>query len=288
MRLSANLNPMLSTNAFSINHAGKNAASGSRGVMGFVSPLQKDSVFLSPQGKTASIIDSLNKQKMAIEDRKNSFMSSALEQGQSMDSIEVQLDSYDEQIKEIDKQIAEINAQQLKAANEKKDTIKYSDNKPKTEQEIQNQKMQNLMKISMGLDKVETIDTVKTKIDGDSAVLESEIELDKMHSNGMPGSLEAIAKKEEQLADMQRQSMELTVEIGEQIVDLTEEIHKNNEPVEKVEDSKTEEDSVTTEDDEESIEKNLDIMSSKIEQYKYMQQMAEAPETAVSLVDASA
>ena len=288
MRLSANLNPMLSTNAFSINHAGKNAALNRGGAMGCGSPLQKDSVFLSPQGKAASIIDSLNKQKMAIEDRKNNFMSSALEEGQSMDSIDAQLDSYDEQIKEIDKQIAEISAQQLQAADEEKNTITYRDNTPKTEQEIQNQKMQNLMKVSMGLDRVETIDTVKAKIDGDSAVLESEIELDKMHSNGMPGSLEAIAKKEEQLAEMQKQSMELTAEIGEQMADLTEEIHKNNEPVEKVEDSKTEEASAEKEAGEEPIQNHLDIMQSRIEQYKYMQQISEAPETAVSLVDASA
>ena len=276
MRLSGNLTP-ISTGVLSINRTLQNGSHSGKNTNVFASPFQVDRVSISPQGKAASIIDTLNKQKMAIEERKSNYMSAALEKGQSMDSIQAQLDSYDEQIKEIDKQIAEISSKQMEEANEKKnDAIKKSvrDNTPKTEQEIQNQRMQNLMEVSMGVERVDTVDSVKTKIDGDSAVLESEIELDKMRSNGTPGSLEAIAKKEEQLAEMQQHSMELTAEIGEQMADLAEDIQENNEPVEKVDDTENK-DSTTKSDDEVSDSQHPNINQSKIEHYEQIQRMAE-------------
>ena len=62
-------------------------------------------------------------------------------------------------------------------------------------EDIQNQKLANITKLSVSLDKIDTIDSVKTKVDGEIGVWESEIELDKMRANGMPGSMELIEKK---------------------------------------------------------------------------------------------
>ena len=276
MGSSVNLNPTFSTSVLCMNRRLQNGEQSSKDTNRLALSFGVDRVSISPQAKTASIIDVLTKQKMEIEDRKNDFISSALEKGQSMDSIQAQLDSYDEQIKEIDKQITEISADQMEKANEEeKENIKNSikNNTPKTEEEIQNQRLQNLMEIVIGLDGVQAVDYVKTRIDGDSAVLESEIELDKMRSNGVSGPMKTIVKKEEQLADMQKQSVQLMEEIGDQIADLAEEIQENNKPVEKVEDTELEEDSKLTDDSEKST-----MIENRIEQYRQMQHIEKGSE----------
>ncbi len=62
-----------------------------------------------------------------------------------METIQSQLDLYDEQIKNIDKQISEITAQQIKEEIEKQHS-KLQDNRPKTIEDIQNQKLANITK----------------------------------------------------------------------------------------------------------------------------------------------
>ena len=189
--------------------------------------LNRDTVNISPQGKAASLIENLTKQKMAITERKDQFLASAVEEGQSMEAIQSQLDSYDEQIKNIDKQIAEITAKKMQEDAKKKQP-KVQDNQPKTEEDIQNQKLANITELSMSLDKINTIDSIKTQVDGDIGVLESEIELDKMRANGMPGSLEQIEKKEALLSDMKAQSLDLTSDIGQELSEASKIIDKNN------------------------------------------------------------
>ena len=186
--------------------------------------LNRDTVTISPQGKAASLIENLTKQKMAITERKDQFLASAVEEGQSMEAIQSQLDSYDEQIKNIDKQIAEITAKQMQEDAEKKQP-KVQDNQPKTEEDIQNQKLANITELSMSLDKINTIDSIKTQVDGDIGVLESEIELDKMRATG---SLEQIEKKEALLSDMKAQSLDLTSDIGQELSEASKIIDKNN------------------------------------------------------------
>ena len=131
---------------------------------------------------------------MAITERKNQFLAGALEEGQSMEAIQSQLDLYDEQIKNIDKQIAQITTKQMQADADNRQP-KVQDKRPNTEEDIQNQKLANITKLSVSLDKIDTIDSVKKKVDGEIGVWESEIELDKMRANGMPGSMELIEKK---------------------------------------------------------------------------------------------
>lgn len=189
--------------------------------------LNRDSVSISPQGRAASLIENLTKQKMAITERKNQFLAGALEEGQSMEAIQSQLDLYDEQIKNIDKQIAEITTKQMQEDAEKKQP-KVKDTKPKTKEDIQNEKLSNITKLSTSLDKIDTIDSVKSKIDGDIGVLESEIKLDKMRANGMPGAMELIEKKEDLLADMKAQSLDLVSDIGEELSEASKVIDENN------------------------------------------------------------
>ena len=244
------LNSVLSTNRM-----GQTGGNG-QGVFGARLPFQQNHPLFAPNGTSSGVMDLLNKQKMAIEDRKNELLVSAQEKGLSQDYIQAQLDSYDEQIKKIDEQISEVSVQQMMtAAEQQKTVIKQNDNQPKTEQEIQNEKMNNLMSLSSGFDRVSITSSVKTKVDGRSRVLETEIELDKARAGSSSGAAELLANKEEELAAMQQQSRALNVEIGEQIADVNEQIQENNKPIDKVEtDDTTDKDGTTVTEDKNDAE----------------------------------
>lgn len=283
------LNSVLSTNR--MGQTGRN----SQGVFGTRLPFQQNYPLFAPNGTSSGVMDLLNKQKMAIEDRKNELLASAQEKGLSQDYIQAQLDSYDEQIKKIDEQISEVSVQQMMtAAEQQKTVIKQNDNRPKTEQEIQNEKMNNLMAISSGFDRISITNSVKNRIDGASRVLKTEIELDKARAGSSPGAAESIAKKEEELAAMQQQSRALNVKIGEQIADVNEQIQENNKPIDKVEtdDTTGKDDTTVAEDknDAENVSKDNEQVNTSgtamfqawISQYIQMENLPEsyAPETA--------
>lgn len=82
--------------------------------------------------------------------------------------------------------------------------------------------------MSMSIDKIDTIDAIKTKVDGDIGVLKSEIEVDKMRSEGMTGSRELIEKKEDLLSTMETRSLDLIAEIGHQLSGVSKIIDENN------------------------------------------------------------
>lgn len=278
------LNSVLSTNRM-----GQTGGNG-QGVFGARLPFQQNHPLFAPNGTSSGVMDLLNKQKMAIEDRKNELLASAQEKGLSQDYIQAQLDSYDEQIKKIDEQISEVSVQQMMtAAEQQKTVIKQTDNRPKTEQEIQNEKMNNLMAISSGFDRISITNSVKNRIDGASRVLKTEIELDK----GRAGDA-AIQGKEDELAAMQQQSRALNVKIGEQIADVNEQIQENNKPIDKVEtdDTTGKDDTTVAEDknDAENVSKDSEPVNTSgtamfqawISQYIQMENLPEsyAPETA--------
>ena len=130
----------------------------------------RDSVTISSQGKTSNIIDTLNKQKANILERRDQFIQQARKQGQSDDMMKSQMEQFDEQIKNIDKQIQEATLKKMTEAAEKS-AVKIKSNKPKTKQEIQNDILANITAASTTLDTVETISAEKNKLDGDAGVL---------------------------------------------------------------------------------------------------------------------
>lgn len=264
------------------NRAGQPMGQSSRGVFGFRSPFQQDSLSISPQGRASGIVDALNKQKMQIEDRKNNLMAAAREDGRSMESIQAQLDSYDEQIKKIDEQITEATVQQMTASAEEQNRIvKKDDNQPKTEQEIQNEKMNNLMKLSSGLDRFSITNSVKTRVDGASAVLESEIALDKGRGS--------TASKEAELAELRQRSMNLTTQIGKQAANLFDQIQESNQPVDKVEETQeSEEDPTAAEDAQKAGNSGADVLQAKVDQYVQAEKMPETQAAEVSQINALA
>ena len=169
------------------------------------------------------MIDNLIKQKANITERKNEFLSSAMEQETPMEVIQNQLELYNEQIETIDKQISELTTQQLQKDTEETNQTTY---KPKTEQEAENHKLTTITNLSMSLDEMKQLDSIKTKVEGEMNCLQSEFELDKMNSNGL--GLDLIAKKDDELSELQKRSEKLSSEINQQITDTLDEIKENN------------------------------------------------------------
>lgn len=180
---------------------------------------RRDSVSISPQGKKNSLLENLMSQKTRITEQKNSLISSTLEKGGTLDTIKSQLENYDEQMKSVNEQIAGIMAEEMeKQAEELK---KPEDSKPKTEEQIQNERLAGLTRLSVQLDQTQKIGSVKARLDGDARVLKSEIELDKHSAGASPAARERIANKEETLAAMQQRSSDLIADISEKSTDIT-------------------------------------------------------------------
>ena len=179
---------------------------------------RRDTLTLSPAGKAQNLITSLMKQKMEITDRKNSLIASTIEKGFSMESIKSQIEDYDEQIENIDLQISQAMTREL----EKKEDKEKENDEPKTQEELQNERLTDVVTLSGDVRNVDMLDSVKTRLDGRIKILESEISLD----NGRRGAADF---KKEELSDLKQKSAKLASDIGSRMVDIAEEIDENNE-----------------------------------------------------------
>lgn len=185
-------------------------------------PLQ-DMVSISPYGKTTSALSGLEKLRQQIEDRRSEFLTKATEEGQSTDVIQAHLDSFDQQLKDIDKQIAQLTTQQMNQEMEKsKNTAGIQH--PKTRQEVENERLADITKMSAGLEKVNAIHSVKRQVDGDIGVKESEIELEKSRGGD-------TTQMEVELSELQRHSNQLIAGIQEHLNETLEEIKESSDKV---------------------------------------------------------
>ena len=179
---------------------------------------RRDTFILSARGGAMNMINNLMKQKMEITDRKNSLIASTIEKGASMETIKTQLEAYDEQLENIDVQITQAMAREL----EKKEDKENADDTPKTKEELQNERLTDVVTLSGDVRNVDMLDSVKTRLDGRIKILESEISLD----NGRRGAADF---KKEELSDLKQKSAKLASDIGSRMVDIAEEIDENNE-----------------------------------------------------------
>lgn len=179
----------------------------------------KDTVSISPLGKAKSLVESLMKQKQNIIESKNDLIGRTLEKGENIDSIKSQLEDFDEQIKNIDEQIAQTISKQLKQQTEEQKKVK--DKKAKTEEEVQNERLNSIVSLSSGLSQAKTVYSVKNKVDGESRVLKMEIKLDESRGK-------ATIPKKQRLSDLQKQSDNLTTQINEKLNELNEKVEDNN------------------------------------------------------------
>ncbi len=221
-----NFNPITQNqifNSYRINQsaAAKNGKNGTAQVQ----EERKDLVFLSPQGKQSSLVESLMNQKMSILEQKDSLISSAKEDGRSMESIKSQLEAYEKQLKDVDQQISQAMAKEMEKQTEKGKPKAT----PKTKQEIENERLANVVNMSQGLKEAKTVESVKTRVDGEARVLKSEIELDRIYGNDLESSKEMIAKKEMKLSELEQKSAELVSDIGEIVAETTDKVNEQNE-----------------------------------------------------------
>ncbi|MCI9217645.1 MAG: hypothetical protein HFG95_11355 [Dorea sp.] len=200
--------------------------------MGVNLPGNRDTVTISlfrQPGK--SQIKNLMNQKQSLLDRKNELISAVCADGKSRESIQRLLDSYEEQIKTLDQQIT----QEMSRQNEKQIEKMQTDERnsvPKTKQEIENERLSNLMNLYSGLSQAGTIQSVQTRVEGEANILESEIELDKLLAGDSKSAKELIVKKEAELADLKQQSNELTAKFMENVTEVIEKAEESSEPVE--------------------------------------------------------
>ena len=168
-------------------------------------------------------IKSLMEQKQFLLERKDELINSTLEKGGNANSIQNLLDSYEEHLKELDQQISQEISGQNREPLERQQSSKKVD-KPKTKQEIEQERISNLVDLSSGMTQARTVQASRAQIEGEARVLESEIKMDK----GRTGDSEIIAKKEEKLARLQQKASELTSNVAEISGEVVEKINKSN------------------------------------------------------------
>ncbi len=189
-------------------------------------------VTISPQGRIKNLLEGLMKQKMNVLEQKNALIGKTLEKEDNLDSIKVQLEAFDEQLQSIDEQIAGVMAKEMEKQAEKMKP--KGDKKPKTEEELQTQRLASLSNMSGDLQQAKTVRSVKARMDGDARVLKSEIELDKARDSSLGGA------KAAKLLEMKRRSMGLNSKIADKLADISEKTTNNSKPHEAVPETENE------------------------------------------------
>ncbi len=168
----------------------------------------RDSLFISGQGKKESIIQQLMNQKQLIQESKNAEMKRGLEGGYvNQDKI----DEYDEQLEMIDKQIAEATAKQAEEEGEEGTRVPGRDQEM-TRKEYEQRKMADIMNLSSGITQAEIISSTKAKLDGEARVLKAEIKSDGGN---------ASESKLDRLAEIEAKSSDLLEQVGDTITEAS-------------------------------------------------------------------
>ena len=176
----------------------------------------KDTISISPKGKAMSLIDNLMKQKEQINERKNELISTTLESGGDIGSIERQLESYAEQLTSIDEQISSAMAKEVE--KEKNEPNSYQKSEPKTKEEVINNRLSDMLNLSSDIKQMEVTQAVKNRVDGEVRVLKSQVKTDQGDTK---------ESKLEQISNMENISSNLSNQIGEHIVTTNKQISNN-------------------------------------------------------------
>lgn len=178
----------------------------------------------SKQTRMSNILDSLLKQKQNIMDTKNSLIERTMEKEESLSSIKDQLADFDDQISTIDSQISSYMFEEKRKAfgtDKKEDNV--ADSKPKTEQEVQDARLNNIVSLSNNIQEIEVGSAVKDKLEGQTRILESEIKLDEGRSFT---GINATSKRK-QLTKINKNIENISKMVGETLVETKEKIEDN-------------------------------------------------------------
>ncbi|MGE7615055.1 hypothetical protein [Paenibacillus sp. NPDC101420] len=178
------------------------------------------------QSQMSGMVDSLLKQKQSIIDNKNSLIERTTKNSHNLDSIQDQLKEFDKQLQTIDQQIAKYTFEEQQKNLEKAQKEDLSD-EPKTEQEIQNERLNTIVAISQNVSQMEVVSSTHSKMHGEARVLTKEIESDEARST------HSATAKREQLSKIEDRISEMNETLGDTIKDTGDKI-KDQERTEKL------------------------------------------------------
>jgi predicted nucleic acid-binding Zn-ribbon protein len=162
-----------------------------------------DTLTLSPAGKHQSMIQQLMKQKEFLQDRKQSVLASASENGSgSMDQVK----EYEKQMEAIDQQIAELQSEQASgSAADSNDSAGQIYEKPVTREEAEASQLNTLTQLASTADRAQVLSDVKDNLNGRIRVLNAEI---KTGNGNIEVKIEAVSSLEEKVGDIDSQIAE--------------------------------------------------------------------------------
>lgn len=188
-------------------------------------------------------IDSLTKQREEIVKKKNALMAKNAEEGNDMKAIKEQLKIYNQQIDTINSQIAQETAAMAKQSLDEQKVSKEPNaqviEQPKTEAEINGEKLSSVAKLGDSLESLKTVDSIKNTMEGQSGVLETQIYWDKYNrdefirtvDNLNPGAADTLQKeglgitgKQGKLDGLESRILELSQKLGEGVGEVQHEI----------------------------------------------------------------
>lgn len=211
----------------------------------------RDSIFISKQGKKESIIQQLMNQKQLIQESKNAELKRGLEDGYINED---KLAEYDEQLEMIDRQIAEATTEQS-VEDDKEKNENLTNNKVITEKEYEQRNMMNIMSNSLGMEQVEVISSVKDEMNGEARVLKAEIKSD---------GDRALESKKKRVQEIEARTTDLLEQVGDKTTDINNNITESKDNVIVKDD--TDEEEINTESENKIIvnEKNSNLTAQEL------------------------
>ncbi len=94
--------------------------------------------------------------------------------------------------------------------------------KPKTKEEIQNERLSNITTVSNSVEQLKITSSVKKQLDGEGKITQTEIELDK--SRGISSEI-----KKEKLSEVEKKSGEITEDIAKRFSEIDKNLAENDE-----------------------------------------------------------
>lgn len=188
-------------------------------------------------------IDQLTSQREEVVRRKNALIAKTTQENRPLSSIKEQLKIYDQQIENLNSEIAKENAriaeEAQKAQEENKKSAKPVETRPKTEAEVNSDKLNSVTKLGNALETVKTVDSIRSETEGLANVTEIEIELDQTRRNNFiaavketnPAAAETLQKrghsldsKVDKLEGLKQRIIELSETLGEGVGQIQQEI----------------------------------------------------------------
>ncbi len=199
----------------------------------------RDVLTISKQGKKESLVQQLLNQKKLIQENKEALLKKGIEDGYI---DQEKLDDFDEQLKALNEQIAKAYSDESQHNTEDKSTNK---NKPMTEEEYRQQKLNDISSISGSLKNTEIALSAKAKMEGEKNVLEAEIKADGGN---------ASESKFKRIAEIDAKTSSIMNQTGKELSDINDSVTQKDENViiQNSENEKTHETSENNDDNKEN------------------------------------